>query len=270
LIFLFVLIILAGAGFYLGWAQAGVPPGTYGVMRSKTHGTDLRFIKGGEIRWVWYKLIPGNVKILTLSPRRMKADLHSSGSLPSGDVYASIAQAPTDFSWELLGEFSFSIKPDALPSLAEKENWAGENDLSSYEETLAKRLESFILAKLSDYGSDEAKMEKLLTSLPLPDLNSAAETAFPEVENFNCILRAVKFPDYRLYRSLRSLYEEYLARQESILKEDLAGDAEAKVASKLRMDELFKYGELLTKYPVLLQYLALEKNSDQVFDKPGP
>lgn len=261
---------MAGAGFYLGWAKAGVPPGAYGVMRSKTHGTDPRFIKDGEIRWVWYKLIPGNVKILVLSPRRMKVDLHSSGSLPSGAVYASIAQAAADFSWEVLGEFSFSIKPGALPFLAEKENWAGENGLSSYEEILANRVESFILARLGDYGSDEAKMEKLLTSLSLPDLNSAAENAFPEIENFNCILRAVKFPDYSLYRSLRSLYEEYLARQESVLKEELSRDAEARVASKLRMDELLKYGELLTKYPVLLQYLALEKNSDPVFDKPGP
>jgi hypothetical protein len=270
LIFLFVLIILVGAGFYLGWAQAGVPLGTYGVMRSKTHGTDPRFIKDGELRWVWYKLIPGNVKILALSPRRMKVNLHSSGSLPSGAVYASMAQAGADFSWELLGEFSFNIKPGALPSLAEKENWAGEDDLSSYEEILANRLESFILARLGDYGSNEAGMEKLLTGLSLPDLNSAAENAFPEIENFNCILRAVKFPDYSLYRSLRSLYEEYLARQESVLKEELPGNAEAKIASKLRMDELSRYGELLTKYPVLLQYLALEKNSGPVPDKPGP
>ena len=36
---------------------------------------------------------------------------------------------------------------------------------------------------------------------------------------------------------------------------------ETRVASSIRLDELEKYGELLTKYPILLQYLALEKEA---------
>jgi hypothetical protein len=33
-----------------------------------------------------------------------------------------------------------------------------------------------------------------------------------------------------------------------------------RLSSQLRFDELAKYGELLTKYPILLQYLSIENN----------
>ncbi|AEF83029.1 hypothetical protein [Leadbettera azotonutricia] len=255
-----ILIILGGAGFFFGWAQLEVPPGSYGVIRSKLYGVDPQVIKEGEFRWVWFKLIPTNVDIQAYSLGRMSRDLKSSGTLPSGDVYADLAGLKADFSWEISGEFSFSLKPDILPSLLERENIQGQDSLEAYEKAYADKIEAFVLQRLQTYGRDEAKLAALLLSGSLPELDSAAQAAFPEIENFACLVRAARYPDYELYNAAKGLYGEYIARQQATLRDDVARGAEARMHARLRLDELAQYGELLTKYPILLQYLTLEKD----------
>jgi hypothetical protein len=261
---LFILIILGGTGFFFGWAQLSVPPGAYGVMRSKTHGVDPRIIREGEFRWVWYKLIPTNVKIAVFSPSKVSRIIRSSGSLPSGGVYASLAGLEADFSWEISGQFSFSVKGDALPSLAVSENIDSGEDLRNYENTLAGRIEAHVLnfiASSNEDSEDSGRMEALLASGSVPGLTESVNRAFPEIEGFTCLVKSSRYPDYALYRSLRSLYEDYLKQQELSFRSLLSGEAEGRALSRQRLDELAKYGELLTRYPILLQYLALEKGA---------
>jgi hypothetical protein len=252
-----ILIILGGAGFFLGWAQFKVPPGSYGVMRSKIYGVDPQVIKEGEIRWVWFKLIPTNVDIQSYTLDRVNRSLRSYGTLPSGDIYANLAAPGTDFSWEISGDFSFSLKPDILPFLIERENLAGQDGLEAYEKAYASKIEVFILQKLQTYGNDETKMAALLLSGSLAELDSAVQAAFPDIENFTCLVRAARYPDYEHYRSAKLLYGEYIAQQQETLRTVVDREAEIRINGRLRIEELARYGEILTKYPILLQYLAL-------------
>jgi hypothetical protein len=256
---LFILIILGGTVFFFGWAQLPVPPGAYGVMRSKTHGVEPQINREGEFRWVWYKLIPTNVKTMVFSLNKVSRTLKSSGVLPSGGVYASLTGLSADFSWEISGQFSFSIKGEALPSLAASENIGSDEDLRTYETGLADRIEARILDFLVSYSEDSANMEALLVSGSVPGLTESVHQAFPETEGFSCLVRSTRYPDYALYRSIRSLYEDYLKQQELSFRDALSGKAESRALHRQRLDELSKYGELLTRYPILLQYLALEK-----------
>ena len=259
LVFLLLLLILGGTGFYFGWAQLKVPPGSYGVMRSKTHGTEPELIKEGEFRWVWYKLIPTNVEILVFTPKIVTHQIKNSGSLPSGKVYADLAGVEMDFSWEISGDFSFSIKPNAIPSLILRDNISDQQGFEALENEYARRIESIILRRLESYGQDDKKMEGLLFAASIPDLNREIETAFPELEKVNCIIRAARFPDYALYRSVRGLYEEYMAHKHMVLSTGITAGAETQMSSRLRLDELEKYGEILTRYPILMEYLAMER-----------
>jgi hypothetical protein len=259
--FLFVLcllIILAGTGLFLGWDQLTVPPGSYGVMRSKTHGLDRKVIQDGEFRWLWYKLIPTNVKISVYTIEPVTRSIQSSGTLSSAQTYAALAGLEADFSWELSGEISFALKPETLPELTDRENIASSEDLRRVEETLARRIESFILTRLKNYGDDEQRMESIILS-GTARLEEETKAAFPEIENFRCTIRTARYPDYALYRSVKKLHEEYLARQNAVLKPDIAREGEQRINTRMHLDELAQYGELLTKYPILLQYLALEK-----------
>jgi len=264
LVFLIVLIALGGTVFFLGWAHLTVPPGTYGVMRSKTHGLDSQTIRDGEFRWLWYKLIPTNVEVSVYTIAPVRRSFRNSGTLPSGQVYVSLAGLEADFSWEVAGEFSFSLRPEALPEITARENISDDAGLRKAEEDIAARIESLIMDRLRTYvdNEDEARLESLILAGTLPDLNREIERAFPQIENLSCTIRTVRYPDFDLYRSVRGLYREYLQLQSAMLDPAVMREAERRIDSRTRIDELTRYGELLTRYPILLEYLVIEKDID--------
>ena len=259
--FLLFLIAAGGTGFFFGWTKLSIPPGSYGVMRSKTHGLETQVIRDGEIRWLWYKLIPKNVTISVYSIDQVKHPVRSSGSLKSGNVYASLAGIEADFSWNINGELIFNINPEFLPEFTARENINNDADLRRAEERLADRIGSMALQRIVTYieNEDEGKIEPLFIGAPVPELETEIYRAFPEIENLSCTIQVSQYPDFALYRSVKTLYQEYMARQTALLRPDIAREAENRLESRMRMDDLTKYGELLTRFPILLQYLALEK-----------
>ena len=259
--FLIFLLLAGGAVFFFGWAQFRVPPGSYGVMRSKTHGLEERVIKEGEFIWLWYKLIPTNVSISVYTLETVRYPVKSSGSLSSGDIYASIAGIKADFSWEIKGEISFSINPAHLPEFTVRENIGNNEELRKAEERLAERINNLALKRIISYieNGEEVKIGSLLIGASVPELESEIYMNFPDIENLSCVIQVLRYPDFALYRSLKALYQEYLTSQSAALKPDVRKEAESRIEGRIRFDELIKYGELLTKYPILIQFLAMEK-----------
>ena len=260
-IFFFLLLAAGGTGFFFGWTKLTVPPGSYGVMLSKTHGLEPNIIKDGEFRWIWYKLIPTNVEISVYTIETVKHPIKSSGRLLSGEVYTALAGVEADFSWEINGELNFNIKPESLPAFTARENISDIEGLRMAEKRLAERIGSALLKSVADFieNEDEKMLEYMLIGASLPNLESEIQKNYPEVENVGCIIHMSRYPDFTLYKSVRALYEEYLIRQNASLRPGIAKEAESRIEGRIRLDELTQYGELLTKYPILLQYLALEK-----------
>jgi hypothetical protein len=261
-----VLLTLGGLGFFSGWAQSGVPPGSYGVMRSKTHGLDPRLIQEGEFRWVWYKLIPTNVTIDTYRLERVEHQTTLQGSLPSGDTYTAFAASTgvpdtrVDFSYELNLRISFSLKADSLISLVAEKNISGQAELGAFEESLARDIEAFVLYWLHNQGDEREGIPALLAGGSSSRLDGEITGNFPYIEKLSCRVEGGRFPDYRLYRQFQGLYEEYLITQRNYLNGSAEENPQRRIDSRLRLDELARYGELLTKYPILLEYLNLEQN----------
>ena len=260
LFFLLILIVLGGTVFFLGWGQLTVPPGSYGVMRTKTHGLEEKIIRDGEFSWFWYKVIPTNAEVSVFTICPVKRTIRSSGSLQSGQIYATLAGLEVDFSWEISGELSFNLKPDYLPEYSVRENINDDDGLRKAEENLAIKIENLVLQFLKNYAdnADTSKMEAIILASSLPELNSEILKAFPEIENLSCTVQIIRYPDFILYQSVKALYREYIGRQSAVLSQDTGKEAERRINSRIRMDELAQYGELLTRYPILLQYLALE------------
>ena len=103
-IFPFILLLgIAVAVFFLGWAQYGLSPGSVGVLRSKTHGVDGKVIQEGKIRWVWYKLIPNNTTLCVFFLNDVQVPVEVSGTLPSADVYTSFVGLKSDFTFAFSG-----------------------------------------------------------------------------------------------------------------------------------------------------------------------
>ncbi|MDR0513064.1 MAG: hypothetical protein LBG93_08200 [Treponema sp.] len=259
--FFIFLVILGGAAFFFGWAHLTVPPGSYGVMRSKTHGLDTNIIREGEFRWYWYKLIPTNVRVATFTLALVSRSIRSSGELLSGQVYAALAGLQADFSWEVSADFSFFVRPEALPGLVLSENLQGNEDLRAAEGRIADRIEAFAIRRLASYAEndDGETLRAIMFSGSHPALEDDIQSAFPEIQNLFLSVSVVRFPDHILYQSLRELYREYVSHLNALLNPAIILEAEGRMGTNLRLDELQRYGELLTRYPVLLQFLAMER-----------
>ena len=258
---LFFLIILGGAVFLLGWAQFKVPPGSYGVVISKTHGVDPVPVRSGEFRWIWYKLIPTNVQIAVfrLDPEKFTVDFSS--SLPSGDSYAAFAGLGADFSWTLKAVIAFSIDPDKLVQIVERNNITDQEALDAYSRDIAQNIEIYILRSLVSVETDAQHLEEILSGSPDEEMLEEIAVLYPEIRDFSFTIQSAHFPDFILYRQVRLLYEEFLTKQREFVTAAFGRKAESHIEAQLHFDELERYGDLLTKYPVLLEYLALERSS---------
>jgi len=256
-------MVLAVVCFFFGWVQFQVPPGQYGVVSSKTHGFDPKPVSSGEFRWIWYKLLPTNVKIALYKLEYSTFPINFKSKLPSGETYASfLGLANTDFTWDLHGEISFNIKPDFLVQLAKLHNLSSQDDLDAYMKKTAGDIEHLILRNLNLISSadDSARVEKILSGNSDAQMEQEIRASFPGIDEFTFNIKTVKIPDFILYRQLRLIYEEFLTKQREYATNEFGRKAENHINSQLRINELERYGELLSKYPILLDYLRLEQN----------
>ena len=258
LLTIIILIALGGVGFFFGWAQFLVPPGAYGVINSKTHGVDHELVQSGEFRWLWYKLIPTNVKISVFRLEPVKFSIDFSSSLPSGDIYADFAGLKENFSWDINAEISFSLDPDMLIKVTSEQYITDQKGLNDYLQGIAQNISIMLLRTLSSADMDSARLERLLSGNQDDQIEREIAAVYPEIHRFLFIIQSANFPDFILYRQVRSLYENFLSEQREYVTSSFGRKAETHIESRIRFDELERYGELLTKYPVLMQYLTLE------------
>jgi hypothetical protein len=260
---LIILIIIAGTAFMFGWAQFSVPPGKYGVIYSKTHGIDQIPVQSGEFRWVWYKLIPTNVRISIFSLEQNKYPVDFNSSLPSGETYAAfIGLTNADFSWNLKGELSFKLDPQMLIPVVSKNNLITQDDLDAYLQSIDQNIVNLLLKLLSSQITDSTRLENIMSGNTDADLEKEIKENYPEICDFSIKIKSAKYPDFVLYRELRLIYENYLSKQREYAVSSFGKRAENHMESQLRNEELERMGELLTKYPILLEYLAMEKGEN--------
>jgi hypothetical protein len=258
---LIILLGALGAVLYLGWVQVSVPVGSYGVLRSKIYGTDNELIQDGKFRWIWHKLIPNNVTIVVFSINNITIPFEFSGILPSGDTYSALAGLKTDFSYSFSGSITYKIKAESLPALSERENLLSQEELDAYLSRLSGEIENYINALLWAYGENETILKEAGETGVIKALEEALVSGFPEIEILGSTVKTLRFPDFILYNEIRQLYRDYLTIQRADLQNAIERMAAENIENRRRINELAGYGELLTKYPVLLQYLAIEKGN---------
>jgi len=255
LITLFILIILGGVAFFFGWVQFSVPVGSVGVLQSKTHGIDPKAIRPGEFRWVWYALIPANVKISVFKIDPVQHTMKVRGELPSGNIYALFAGGQIDFSWEFETFISYNLKSSEIVSLAAEYNIISQDELLAYQDKLSAEIETYMISYVT--APEKTKELEKIMAFSSTDLEESVLEQFPKISNFSCMLKINKYPDFALYHQVKGLYEDFLNKQREFTALSMGKKAENRIEMMLRMDELERYGELLTKYPILIQYLGL-------------
>lgn len=252
------LIALAAAVFFLGWTQFAVKPGNIGIVRSKTSGVHARVIRNGEFHWLWERLLPTNATLTEFTLKRVTKTISTSGELPSTAPYTAILGDEVDFSYRIDGEVSFTPRADSLPKLSETVPIADQADLDSWMEKEASTVADFTVRRVLQYAEDSSELERIAAVGATPRLVADIERAFPHLENVSCTFTSVRLPDFELYETAKTLYRDYTEKKRSALAQAAEAAASEAVKSRLRYEELERYGELLSKYPILLKYLAIE------------
>jgi hypothetical protein len=180
------------------------------------------------------------------------------GVLPSADLYAAFAAVDTDFNYEFDALLSFRIDPESLIPLVRERDIQGQEELEAFAASLAGDIEGFVLGRLESLGEDGEELRRLMETGTSARLEGEVLSNFSAIRDFSCRVSSIRLPDFRLYSQLRQLYGDYLDKQREYIRAAADGRAERRIDSRFRLDELAIYGELLTRYPVLLEYLRLE------------
>jgi hypothetical protein len=187
------------------------------------------------------------------------------GVLPSAAVYTSFSGVEADFSYEFTATLSFSIGPESLISIIGEQNIIGQEELNGYTDSLAAEIEGFALSRIRDTAGNEEELREILETGSSPRLEGEIRRAFPRAANLSCRVEAIRFPDFSLYTRLRDLHADYISSQRDYIARARDESSARHIDSQFRLDELGRYGDLLTRYPILLEYLKLENPG-----RPGP
>jgi hypothetical protein len=261
LVFLFILLLIAGGCvFFFGWIQILIPAETYAVVFTKTGGFDSRVVEPGKFVWRWERLIPTNMTLykFELAPYATRASFRS--GLPSAELYSSVLPERPGFNFEADIELEIRVRPESLPVLVSEAELRPEG-LAQYYEGIA-----------ADYAQAVAESAYRDATLSVFELQKsiAADFAsrYPDLEVISVRLRRLERPDTKLYALAQSTYQELVETQQEARK-SAAGQLALEQArasagiekERASLELLSEYGELLTKYPVLLQAIYVQNVS---------
>lgn len=258
-IFVLVLLILAaGAVFYFGWVQFTVPAGQYGVIISKTGGVDPATVEPGMFRWQWEFLLPTNAQVETFSLTPATHTVPVRGTLPSGTLYASMLEGSPDFSWAFTCETTAHISPAMLPSLVEKNGIHTQEALDEWvNAALSNRMQTIaeqaVRGALSDIMQERARIHPEELAQAIAAELSAAQN---ELEVLSVTVKSDHFPDLDLYYSAAQTYEAYQKQRRVLWKKAAEDGALDSVSDYLSIERYTRWGELLTRYPVLIDFFS--------------
>jgi hypothetical protein len=266
-----VVLALAAACFFVGWVELAMAPDTHGVIFTKSHGFENGIIRPEGFTWRWERLIPGAFTLYRFPVKTASADLSVKGSLPSGDVYASLSPEKPDFSFEIQLSLLYRVKTDALPALAMTDQLRPDGLLEWYA-MLAREMSAKAAASALALPGPEASPPPGTGDTPAvidiasisKAVSNALRDAFPQLEFVSIASNVVKVPDLVLYDRLRAAYFRMISAREEAL---VAGAAHLAVqeadqkASDQRQEHVLslleKYGDLLDKHPALIKLLFL-------------
>ncbi len=258
---LILLILVALSVFFIGWTTLVIPPGAYAVVLTKSSGWAEAPIPPGKFSWHWERLLPTNMNLFCFQLNPSSHEFSLSGELPQAGLYASFMPEKPDFSYEFRGSLFLRVKASALPGIVRDYSVRDEAGLklwiSQQAQDIAARLSQIVQLRSgeSEYGALFASGGKALAD------NLIAEIAedFPRFDILSINIASYRFPDSKLYEQGKSIYTSYLGAKKSFIEPVIRELAQKGALDEYRLESLERYGELLNRYPILIDYLAVER-----------
>lgn len=261
LISLLLIIIFAGAVFFIGWGQFAVPAGSYGVMVSKTSGISQKTIVPGEFCWFWERLLPTNtsMRIFSIIPATRTTTI--SGELPSADIYSPMLEGSPNFSYKFSVQTELMMKSNYLPNFVRrtdaKENEQLQEYLNQQGDLIAQEVIQYILSKSLDNANN-----LMLLAIDTEELKIGinAESKFKDLEISNITVKTAQMPDTELYNIAKASYAEFQAKVKQSLAELTKNQSTITANDYLQIERFARWGKILQEYPILIDFLAVSRD----------
>jgi hypothetical protein len=266
--FFIVLLIASGAVFYFGWIQFAVPADKYGVMVSKTGGVHPRAIRRGEFAWRPERLLPTNTRIMLFAAEPLRTTQTIEGELPSARLYSEwLKLATADSNKENTADFSYSVtfsvaaaaRAESLAALYEHGDITDQDSLDAFLSQKCHEAARLACQALID--------QKAVDSVFLAEL--AAQSAFSDVAITTLYVEHARIPDMELYARARESHGGYRNQVNTALSALAQEHAYSAMKSGIAMDQLEKLGELMQKYPSLLELLTKTNSPVELLKEIG-
>lgn len=261
LISMFILIIFAGAIFFIGWGQFAVPAGSYGVMVSKTSGISQKTIVPGEFCWFWERLLPTNTSMRIFSIIPVTRTTTISGELPSADIYSPMLEGSPNFSYKFSVQTELMMKSNYLPNFVRrtdaKENEQLQEYLNQQGDLIAQEVIQYILSKSLDNANN-----LMLLATDTEELKAGinAESKFKDLEISNITVKTAQMPDTELYNIAKASYAEFQAKVKQSLAELTKNQSTITANDYLQIERFARWGKILQEYPILIDFLAVSRD----------
>ncbi|HOV62407.1 MAG TPA: hypothetical protein PLG43_00820 [Spirochaetia bacterium] len=262
LIVSFILLIIVGALVaFFGIVNIGFSADTYGVVFTKTSGFEESVVYPGKLVWNWKRLLPTNMTVyqFELTPKKLSESI--SGTLPSGDIYSRYVEANPSFSYRIDVDLSYRLKLESLPVLVKDKHLRPEGMdqlYAGYEEQFKAALKDMVYAMINEVTLSSAHLSP-------EHVQESLAQAFPQIEFIEVSMADAELPDLELYREAKAHYFAVNAIKEERTRETMRILTEREVTENTRIELLTRYGELFTKYPSLLEFFSIFKDTAKDF-----
>ncbi|MBO7430334.1 MAG: hypothetical protein J6U56_04910 [Spirochaetia bacterium] len=258
LFWLIFFIIIAGVVFYFGWIR--VPENNVALGFSTITGYDTAFMESGKINWRWQKLIPKSYILKMYQLETENAEVSVSQALPSGELYASEMTGNPDFSFSVKYAVIYKIKEDSLYGMATS-GALGDDGLSSFYASVKDKIQNSAASLLGEEMA-KAMAGSTFSQKELEDgVKARIQGQLADVDIISFETVEAKLPDIELYKAAKAKYMENMEKKQEIAaqQEKETNDFNAKIDQRIEL--LKKYGELLTQYPILIEYFKSKNES---------
>lgn len=263
IITLMLLAIFGGTLFFIGWTSFLLEPMHYGVLFSKTGRWQQEVIRPGDFAWHWERLIPTNSTLYQYQIETQQSQVSLRGTLPSADHYSRYLEGEPDFSYQIDMDLEWTIDPADLPSIAQNRNILPDDissAVSSFQNEITQAAEHLILQRVDDLSSDLSDQSDFLAISE--GLASQLTTEVNGVKIQQISIHTMELPDISLYHTGRELYQEVVDSQREAIQEANARIVFEELIIDRQLEALRTYGEIISEYPMLLEYFTLSAQHD--------
>jgi len=249
-----LVLIAAAAAFFFGWMQFRLDEGEYAVVYRKSHGYETELVRNEDFKWRWEALLPTYLTLHKFKLTPQSVDITQKGVLPSGRIYNEIVDDSLDFSWEIEAKINYRINPDSLLPLVK----SGFDDLDSFYSDYEIKLNSAVPDIINQVMINNPNEETVIGQNWFSESmkNSVIDERIDIVE---ASLIRWKYPDMTLYAEARRLTLETMRERQAVVSEVENIAARLESTQEVRLSLLKGYGEILDEYPLLIDFLSLER-----------